>query len=93
MSLSNLRAKLLLLDEPTNALSVKESQQVMTFERNLRDEAISSVFVSHNLHHVYSIAERFIILSHGEKVGGFEKKDITIEKLEHMIVTGHAEVS
>ncbi len=87
------RAKLLLLDEPTNALSVKESQQVMTFVKNLRDEGISSVFVTHNLLHVYSIADRFVILSHGEKVGGFEKKDITIEKLEHMIVTGRAEVS
>ena len=87
------RAKLLLLDEPTNALSVKESQQVMTFVKNLRDEGISSVFVTHNLLHVYSIADRFVILSHGEKVGGFKKKDITIEKLEHMIVTGRADVS
>ncbi len=87
------RAKLLLLDEPTNALSVKESKQVMNFVKNLREEGISSIFVTHNLLHVYSIADRFVILSHGAKVGDFEKKDITIEKLEHMIVTGKAEVS
>jgi simple sugar transport system ATP-binding protein len=84
------RARLLLLDEPTNALSVRESRQVMKFVNDLRSEGISSVFVTHNLLHVYSIADRFVILSHGEKVGDFEKKDITIEKLEHMIVTGEA---
>jgi simple sugar transport system ATP-binding protein len=86
------RARLLLLDEPTNALSVKESQQVMSFVKNLRVEGVSSIFVTHNLLHVYSIADRFTILSHGEKVGDFDKKDITIERLEKIIVTGRSDV-
>jgi simple sugar transport system ATP-binding protein len=85
------RAKLLLLDEPTNALSVKESRQVMKFVEDLRGEGISSIFVTHNLLHVYSIADRFTILSHGEKVGDFSKKDISMEELERLIVTGRAE--
>ena len=84
------KARLLLLDEPTNALSVKESQQVMAFVKGLRDEGISSIFVTHNLFHVYSIADRFVILSHGEKVGDFTKKDVSIEQLERMIVEGKA---
>jgi simple sugar transport system ATP-binding protein len=87
------RARLLLLDEPTNALSVKESQQVMKFVKDLRDEGISSIFVTHNLLHVYTIADRFVILSHGEKVGDFRKEEITMEQLEHMIVTGRSAVS
>jgi len=86
------RAKLLLLDEPTNALSVKESQQVMSFVKDLRVEGISSIFVTHNLLHVYSIADRFVILSHGEKVGMFDKKDISIEKLEKIIVKGTVDI-
>lgn len=87
------RARLLLLDEPTNALSVKESRQVMKFVKNLREEGISSVFVTHNLLHVYTIADRFVILSHGEKVGDFKKTEITMEQLEHMIVTGRSHVN
>ena len=87
------RARLLLLDEPTNALSVKESRQVMKFVKNLREEGISSVFVTHNLLHVYTIADRFVILSHGEKVGDFKKAEITMEQLEHMIVTGRSHVN
>lgn len=85
------KATMLLLDEPTNALSVKESQQVMNFVKGLKDEGVCSIFVTHNLLHVYSIADRFVILSHGEKVGDCDKKDISIEELEHMIVTGKAE--
>jgi simple sugar transport system ATP-binding protein len=85
------RARLLLLDEPTNALSVKESRQVMAFVESLKEEGISSIFVTHNLLHVHSIADRFTILSHGEKVGDFEKRDISMEKLERLIVTGKNE--
>jgi simple sugar transport system ATP-binding protein len=87
------RARLLLLDEPTNALSIKESQQVMKFVKALREEGISSIFVTHNLLHVYTIADRFVILSHGEKVGDFRKEEITMDQLEHMIVTGRSAVN
>ena len=87
------RARLLLLDEPTNALSVKESKQVMKFVQDLRKEGVSSIFVTHNLLHVYTIADRFVILSHGEKVGDFRKDEITMEQLEHIIVTGRSAVS
>jgi simple sugar transport system ATP-binding protein len=82
------KARLLLLDEPTNALSVKESQQVMAFVKGLREEGISSVFVTHNLFHVYSIADRFVILNRGLKVGDYRKSEISIEKLEEIIVAG-----
>jgi simple sugar transport system ATP-binding protein len=85
------RARLLLLDEPTNALSIKESKQVMNFVQNLRNEGISSIFVTHNLLHVYSIADRFVILSHGEKVGDFQKQEISMQQLEKMIVTGRTD--
>ncbi|MBE3064400.1 MAG: sugar ABC transporter ATP-binding protein [Acidobacteria bacterium] len=82
------KARLLLLDEPANALSVKESQQVMAFVKGLRDEGISSIFVTHNLFHVHSIADRFVILNRGVKVGDCRKSEISIEKLEEIIVAG-----
>ncbi len=49
--------------------------------------------MTHNLLHVYSIADRFVTLSHGEKVGDFDKKDITMERLEKIIVTGRSDVA
>jgi simple sugar transport system ATP-binding protein len=82
------KAQLLLLDEPTNALSVKESQQVMAFVEGLKEEGVSSIFVTHNLYHVYSIADRFVILNRGLKVGDYLKSEISVKRLEEIIVAG-----
>jgi len=82
------KAQLLLLDEPTNALSVKESQQVMAFVQQLRNEGVSSIFVTHNLYHVFSIADRFVILNRGVKVGDYVKSEVSLKMLEEIIVAG-----
>ncbi|MCL4415698.1 MAG: ATP-binding cassette domain-containing protein [Actinobacteria bacterium] len=84
------KAKFLLLDEPTNHLSVRESNKVMDFVRKLRDEGISSLFVTHNLLHVHSIADRFICLNNGEIIGKYYKDEISLDKLERVIVFGKA---
>jgi simple sugar transport system ATP-binding protein len=82
------RAKLLLLDEPTNHLSVRESQKVLRYVEQLRDEGISSIFVTHNLLHVHSIANKFVCLNNGEKIGEFDRSEIDIASLERIIVRG-----
>jgi simple sugar transport system ATP-binding protein len=82
------KAKLLLLDEPTNHLSVRESQKVLRYVEQLRDEGISSIFVTHNLLHVHSIANKFVCLNNGEKIGEFDRNEIDIDSLEKIIVRG-----
>jgi simple sugar transport system ATP-binding protein len=87
------KAKLLLLDEPTNHLSVREYQKVLRYVELLRDEGISSIFVTHNLLHIHSIADRFICLNNGEKIGEFNRNEIAISDLEKIIVMGKVHVS
>jgi len=82
------KAKLVILDEPTMALSVKESQQVMNFIKQLKKKGISVVFITHNLYHAFQIAERFIILSHGERLADVKKKHATIDSLSEIIISG-----
>lgn len=82
------RARLLLLDEPTNHLSVRESKKVMQYVRDLAEEGITSVFVTHNLLHVHSIADRFVCLNHGLKVGEYRKNEIDLDRLERIVVEG-----
>ncbi|MFW6138912.1 MAG: ATP-binding cassette domain-containing protein [Spirochaetota bacterium] len=82
------RAKLVVLDEPTMALSVKESQQVMEFVKMLKSEGISVIFITHNIFHAYQIAERFVVLSHGEKLADVRKQDTSIEHLSEVIISG-----
>jgi len=81
------KTKILLLDEPTTALSLKESQKVLDYVKQLKQEGVSSVFVTHNLYHVYPVADRFVVLSHGEKVGDVLKEDTTIEELSRIILS------
>jgi len=80
------KAKLVILDEPTIALSVKESQQVMDFMKQLRDEGMSVIFITHNMYHAYQVADRYVIISHGEKVGDVAKKDTSIDHLAELVI-------
>jgi len=80
------KAKLVILDEPTIALSVKEAQQVLEFIKQLRKEGISVVFITHNLYHVFPSADRFVVLTRGEKIADVEKKGTSIDELAELIV-------
>lgn len=82
------KQRLLLLDEPTNALSVKEAQQVLKFISELKKENIGVIFVTHNINHVYSLADKFVILNRGQKVGDFKKENVTMEQLIELIIYG-----
>jgi simple sugar transport system ATP-binding protein len=82
------KAKLVILDEPTIALSVKESQQVMEFIRQLKSEGISVVFITHNLFHAYQIAERFVVLARGEVQTDVRKDESSVEHLSELIIGG-----
>ena len=82
------KAKLVILDEPTIALSVKESRQVMEFITQLKAEGISVVFITHNLYHAFQIAERFVILAHGETVADVARDETSIDHLSQLIIGG-----
>jgi simple sugar transport system ATP-binding protein len=81
------KRKLLILDEPTNNLSVKETMKVLEYVRRLKEEGIASIFVTHNIHHVYAIADRIVILSHGKKVGDYLKDEISVDEIIQIIVS------
>jgi simple sugar transport system ATP-binding protein len=59
------QAKLIVLDEPTTALSLTETAKVFHFVRQVRASGRSIVFIGHNIHHVYDIAERFVVIDRG----------------------------
>jgi len=80
------KSKLVILDEPTNNLSVKESEKVLEFILELKRQGISSIFISHNLYHVYPVADRIVVLSHGEKIGDFRREETSVEKITKLMV-------
>ncbi|HET7715983.1 MAG TPA: ATP-binding cassette domain-containing protein [Bauldia sp.] len=80
------KSKLLILDEPTNHLSVKETNKVLDYVASLKQQGIGSIFISHNLHHIYPIADRIVAMARGAKIADIRKTDTTIEGLTELIV-------
>ena len=80
--------KLLILDEPTSALSVGETQKVLDYTRAAKAKGMSVIFITHNIRHVYEVADRFTIIERGEKLGDFPKSAVTENEVADMIVDG-----
>jgi len=59
------QSDLIILDEPTTALSLTETAKVFHFVRQARAAGRAILFIGHNIHHVYDIAERFVVLDRG----------------------------
>ncbi len=78
-------AKLLILDEPTSALSVAETRKVLRYTLNAKERGLSVVFISHNVRHVYQVADAYTILRHGRKVGTYAKGELTEDDIADII--------
>jgi len=80
--------KLLILDEPTSALSVGETRKVLDYTYAAKERGLSVIFITHNIGHVHEVADRFTIISHGQKVGDFRKEEVTELEVANMVMTG-----
>jgi simple sugar transport system ATP-binding protein len=82
--------KLLILDEPTSALSVAESRKVLEYTLNAKERGLSVIFITHNVHHVMQVADRYTIIRHGQNVGTYERGQLTTDDIANLI-TGERE--
>jgi simple sugar transport system ATP-binding protein len=59
------QSDLIILDEPTTALSLTETAKVFHFVRQARAAGRSILFIGHNIHHVFDISDRFVVMDRG----------------------------
>jgi simple sugar transport system ATP-binding protein len=87
-------ADLIILDEPTGGLSLSETRKVLKFVSSIKESGKSCIFISHNMFHIYPVADRIIILDRGEIVGTYVKGQISLEKLEAKLleIAGTSEI-
>ena len=71
-----LDARVLVLDEPTSSLDRDEVDRLFTVIRDLRDQDVAILFVSHFLEQVYEISDRITVLRNGKLVGEYCAKDL-----------------
>ncbi len=82
----DLSAKVLILDEPTASLDSQEVEMLFTLMRQLRDQGISLIFVTHFLDQVYEVSDRITVLRNGEFVGCHETAKLPQIELVKMML-------
>lgn len=63
------QARLLIMDEPTAALGVPEQREVLALIRRLKESGVGIIFISHNLHDIFAVSDRIVVLERGRKAG------------------------
>jgi simple sugar transport system ATP-binding protein len=64
------------VDEPTAALGVVQAAKVLELIRQLRDHGLAVVLISHNMPHVFEVADRMEVLRLGRRVARFDPGQI-----------------
>lgn len=85
--------RIFIMDEPTAALGVEQQHKVNELIANLKREGKTVLVISHNLEHVFTVADRLIVLRRGKRVGTRIKTQTTKEEVVGLItgaITGDA---
>ena len=80
--------RLVIMDEPMAALGLDEGKRVMELVSNMRDQGISIFIISHNLEHVFQIADRIAVLKNGRLVDVVDTATTTRDAVIKMITFG-----
>jgi ABC-type sugar transport system ATPase subunit len=78
--------KVLLLDEPTAALAAREVDEVLDLIRQQKQRHRVVILVSHRLNDVFAVADRIVVMKHGQIAADMPTKATTLSKVvEHIV--------
>lgn len=80
--------KIIFLDEPTAALSRSAADRVLSLIRDLKNHGLSVIVISHNLEHVFDVADRIAVMRHGKIVGTIPREKADSKEIVHLMVGG-----
>lgn len=79
-------ADVLILDEPTSVLTPQEVKELFSIIRRLREEKKLIIFITHKLDEIMEIADRVLVLRHGQVAGETLVKNTNPKELATMMV-------
>src|SRR3972149_6711281 len=82
----SINARILIMDEPTSSLTLNEVADLFRLIRRLRENGTAIIFISHRLEELFELADRVTVLRDGFHIHTCQLKDITRDKLIHMMV-------
>ncbi|MDJ0685839.1 MAG: ATP-binding cassette domain-containing protein [Alphaproteobacteria bacterium] len=83
------KAEVLIMDEPTAALGPEETAKVGDLIRELAGQGIGIILISHDIHDVFALADRMLVMRNGKMVGTAPTKDVTEDEALAMIIAGN----
>jgi simple sugar transport system ATP-binding protein len=78
-------ADIIILDEPTMGLSLKETDKLLHFVKGIRAASKSAIFIDHNIFHVYSVADRIVVLDRGRIAADFPTSRYSLEEVTEIM--------
>jgi inositol transport system ATP-binding protein len=82
----SMQSRLIVMDEPTSALSASEVDKLYRIARDLRDQGLSIIFVTHRLEEVFEICDRYTVLRDGRYVGSGAVAETNVDSIIRMMV-------
>jgi D-xylose transport system ATP-binding protein len=83
-------SKVVILDEPTAALGVAQTAQVLELVRQLADNGLAVVLISHNMNDVFAVADRIAALYLGRMAAQVRASDVTYAQVIELITSGRS---
>jgi simple sugar transport system ATP-binding protein len=82
-------AKIIIMDEPTASLSIKAITPLLERMKQLRDQGISMIFITHRIQDIFSTCDRVMVLRRGTKVCDTAIENTTVDEIFGLITGRH----
>jgi D-xylose transport system ATP-binding protein len=84
-------ARVIIFDEPTAALGPYETGLFKDLVKALKAEGVAILIISHDIHEVFELADRLVVMADGKVVGRLNTKEATKQQVLSMIILGSSE--
>ena len=79
-------AKVMIMDEPTAVLTEKETEALFRLIKDLREQGVAVIYISHILSEVLALSDRITVMRDGQVVGEVKPSETTAEEIAKMMV-------
>lgn len=81
-------AEVIIMDEPTAALGIQEKRKVKDLILELKSKGATVIIISHEIHDVFEISDKIIVLYQGKHVGTETTSETNIDEIAKLIISG-----
>jgi D-xylose transport system ATP-binding protein len=82
------KARVVILDEPTAALGPSETRLFKDLIQRLRGEGVAILLISHDIHDVFELADKIVVMADGKVVGRLHTSEATKDQVLSLIIMG-----